>query len=106
METVLIDLFIVPAESKAAFLEASLISQKFVKTLAGFVEGYVYEQSDGDASAPYNVVTVAVWETPQAFEAAKKAVASEYQRLGFNPQATVKGLNVTMARAIYERSPY
>lgn len=58
MEIVLMDKFIVPEESKARFLEEVHKSAAFLRTLPGFVEGFVYEKTDGDSRN--NVVTTAV----------------------------------------------
>lgn len=58
MEVVLIDKFIVPEESKAAFLAEVRKSAAFLRTLPGFVEGFVYENMDGESR--HNVVTTAV----------------------------------------------
>src|SRR5215470_14622166 len=44
MEIVLIDAFAVPEESKPALLETSRAVQNVLKTLPGFVEGFVYEK--------------------------------------------------------------
>jgi len=78
MERVLIDTFIVPEESKAEFLEGAHKSQSFIRTLPGFVEGFLYEKKDGENR--YNFLTTAVWENEEAFENAKKAVAIELLR--------------------------
>jgi hypothetical protein len=51
-------------------------------------------------------VTTAVWESEAAFENAKKAVAAEFQRLGFNPQEMVKKLGIETERAVCNRAPY
>jgi heme-degrading monooxygenase HmoA len=104
MEIVLIDAFIVPEESRAAFLEQARIAQSFIRTLPGYVEGYIYEQKGGESR--YNVMTTAVWESEEAFENAKEAVASEYQKRGFNPLETAKNLGVERERSTYDRSPY
>lgn len=104
METVLIDTFMVPAEVKAVFLEQARQANQFIRTLPGFVEGFVYEQTGSDS--PYAVVTVAVWRDQDAFEQAKQAVAAENQRLGINRQATLAALNIQMTRSTYARSPY
>jgi len=104
MEKVLIDTFIVPEESTAAFLEAVRKSQSFIRTLPGFVEGFLYEKKDGESR--YNFLTTAVWENEEAFENAKRAVAIEYQKQGFNPQETRRKLKIESERSIYERSPY
>jgi len=74
LERVLLDTFIVPEESKAEFLEGAHKSQSFIRTLPGFVEGFLYEKKDGENR--YNFLTTAVWENEEAFENAKKAVAN------------------------------
>jgi len=104
MQTVLIDTFIVPEESQAAFLERSRTVQRFLKTLPGFVEGFLYEKTSGDGR--HNFITTAVWESDAAYENAKKAVAAEFQRLGFNLDDTRKKLRIEAERAVFSRSPY
>jgi hypothetical protein len=44
MERVLIDTFIVPEECNAAFLEGARKVQSFLRTLPGFVEGFLYDK--------------------------------------------------------------
>lgn len=104
MQVVLIDTFVVPEGSKAALVERAKESAKFLRTLPGFVEGHIYEKTGGDSAQ--NIVTTAVWQDQAAFENAKKAAAAEFQRVGFNPQEIMSKLNVTIQRAIYQRSPY
>jgi heme-degrading monooxygenase HmoA len=104
METVLIDTFIVPEESKTAFLDGARKVQSFIRTLPGFVEGFLYEKKDGESR--HNFLTTAVWESEEAFENAKGAVAIEFQEQGFNPQETRQRLKIESVRSTYERSPY
>lgn len=104
MQRVLIDTFIVPEESRTAFLERTHGIQIFVKTLPGFVEGFVYEQKAG--ASRHTIITTAVWESEEAIGNAGKAVAAEYQRQYFDPQEFMKQLKVEVERAIYERFPY
>jgi len=104
METILIDEFIVPEESKAEFLEGARKSQSFIRTLPGFVEGFLYEKKDGESR--HNFLTTALWESEEAFENAKKAVAVEYQRRGFNARETRQRLKIESVRSTYQRSPY
>ena len=102
--SVLIDTFIVPEESKAIFLDRSRQVQIFLRTLPGFVEGFLHERVDGNGR--FNVVTTAVWENHAAYENARKATAEQFKRAGFNPQAMMERLNVETERAVYRRSPY
>jgi len=104
MQKVLIDTFIVPDESKSTFLERSRHVQAFLRTLPGFVEGFLHEKVDG--AGRFNVVTTAVWESDAAYENARKLAAEEFQRTGFNPQETMKQLRIEVERAVYTRSPY
>ena len=53
-----------------------------------------------------NNVNPEVWENEEAFENAKKAVAIEYQKQGFNPQETKEKLKIESVRSTYQRSPY
>lgn len=104
MEVVLIDSFIVPEDAKAEFIQQAYQSQEIVKTLPGFVEGYIYEYQTGDS--PYSVVTTAVWESSAALANAKRLIGEVYQKQGFNPQAVIQRLGVQMIRATYDRHPY
>jgi heme-degrading monooxygenase HmoA len=104
LEIVLIDTFIVPEESKARFLEEVHKSATFLRTLPGFVKGYVYEKTDGESR--HNVVTTAVWKDEAAFENAKKSAAEGFKKIGFNPPEIMKNLKVEIERAVYRRSPY
>ncbi|HEX5354302.1 MAG TPA: antibiotic biosynthesis monooxygenase family protein [Rhodanobacteraceae bacterium] len=104
MQIVLIDTFVVPETSKAALLDKAKESATFLRTLPGFVEGYIFEKTSGDS--PHNVVTTAVWRDQAAYENARKLAAAEFQKAGFNPQEIMSKLNVTFQRAVYRRSPY
>lgn len=104
MQTVLIDTFIVPEASKSEFLEGSRKTQAFIRTLPGFVEGFLYEKIDGQSRQNY--ITTAVWESEQALENAKKAVAAEFQKQGVTPQEIRKKLKIESERAVYSRSPF
>jgi heme-degrading monooxygenase HmoA len=104
MEKVLIDKFIVPEPSKSSFLESAHKVQRFLKTLPGFVEGFLYEKKEGEGR--YNYMTTAVWESERAFNDAKKAVAMEFSKEGNGPQKVMNELKIERERAVYERSHY
>jgi heme-degrading monooxygenase HmoA len=104
VEVVLIDKFVVPEEYMGAFLAEVRKSSAFLRTLPGFVEGYVYESTDGGSR--HNVVTTAVWKDEEAFQNAKNRAAEEFQRIRFNPPEIMKKLKVEIERGIYRRSPY
>jgi len=104
MEKVVIDMIIVPAESRAAFLERAGQVQSFLRTIPGYVEGHIYEQQSGESR--YNFVTTAVWESQEAIDKAQQIVAEEFQRRGFNRQASAQQLGVESIRGIYDRNPF
>ena len=103
MEIVLIDKFGVPEESKK-FLQEVHKSATLLRTLPGFVEGFVYEKTDGESRQ--NVVTTAVWKDEEAFQNARKSSAEEFKKIGINPQEIMKSLKVESESAVYRRSPY
>lgn len=104
MEIVLIDTFTVPEAAKDEFREAAVKAQNFIKTLPGYVEGFIYEQTGGESSL--NFLTTAVWKDEEAFENAKKVVLAEYQKRGYDPQVTRKKLGIAQTRSTYTRNPY
>jgi heme-degrading monooxygenase HmoA len=104
MQKVLIDTFVVPEESRSVFLDRSRQVQAFLRTLPGFVEGFLHERVEGNGR--FNVVTTAVWESEAAYKNARELAAKEFQRAGFNPQETMKQLKVEVERAVFRRSPY
>lgn len=104
MQVVPIDTFIVPEASRAALVQAARESATYLRTLPGFVEGYIFEKTGGDSSN--TIVTTAVWQDQAAFENAQESAAAEFQRVGFNPREIMSKLDVTIQRAVYRRSPY
>src|SRR6266566_3399873 len=100
MEKVLVDAFIVPEEPKAEFLESARKVQSFLRTLPGFVEGFLLERKDGESR--YNFMTTAVWQDEGAFENAKKTVAIEYKKNGFDPQEASRRLKIESVPSTYE----
>jgi hypothetical protein len=104
MQKVLIDKFIVPETSKASFLESAHRVQRFLKTLPGFVEGFLYEKKEGEGRCNY--MTTAVWESEKAFNEAKCVVAIEFSKEGIDPQKAMNELKIERERAVYERSHY
>jgi heme-degrading monooxygenase HmoA len=104
MQIVLIDTFVVPDASKEALIERAKESAALLRTLPGFVEGYIFEKTSGDSS--HNIVTTAVWQDQAAYENARESAAAEFRRTGFNPQEIMSRLDVTFQRAVYRRLSY
>jgi heme-degrading monooxygenase HmoA len=104
VEVILLDRFVVPEESKVAFLTDVRKSAALLRMLPGFVEGFVYEITDGGSR--HNVVTSAVWKDEEAFQNARRRAAEEFQRIGFNPPEIMKRLKIEIERGVYRRSPH
>jgi hypothetical protein len=104
METVLIDQFVVPESVVEEFLGHAHFSANLVKTRPGFVEGYVFKRASGDGRV--NVITTAVWASQAAMEEARKSIAAEFAKIGFNPPEIMRRLGVQIERGVYQRAPY
>ena len=63
----------------------------------------LYKRSGG---GPYNIVTTAVWESEEAYAAAKTATATRFQAIGLNPPEIMRALDVQVDRGVYVRTPY
>jgi heme-degrading monooxygenase HmoA len=103
LEIVLVDRFIVPEEAKDRFLEQVHKSATFLKTLPGFMEGFVYEKADGEGR--HKGMTAAVWKDEEAFQTAKRSAAEGFKKIGFNPREIMKNLKLEIERAVYRRWP-
>ncbi|HKA90918.1 MAG TPA: antibiotic biosynthesis monooxygenase family protein [Haliangiales bacterium] len=77
-----VDSFFVPDAARAEFEAAMRRNLSFLEKLPGFRGHLVLEKSGGPTS--FNVVTIAVWDNPQAIEAAGKDVRAYYQKIGFD----------------------
>jgi hypothetical protein len=97
-----IDAFTVPAESRAEFEAAMHRNLTFLQTLPGFLNHMVFEKTDGPTT--FNIVTVAVWESPEAIAAASQKVRAYYQSIGFDLPATLTRLGITASLGYY-RAP-
>ena len=104
MEIVVIDQFVVPPDAMAEFLETSRKVQKVLKTLPGFLEGFVYEKRDGDGRN--NVITTVVWQNEDAYTNARTAMADMLQSFSPDPQAVMRKLGIQIERGRFGRTPF
>lgn len=65
MEKVLVDVFEVPGANLSEFLEAVRITTPFLRSLPGFVEGWIYTKES--EAGRYNVVTTAIWANEEVY---------------------------------------
>jgi heme-degrading monooxygenase HmoA len=79
-----IDKFVVPSSARTEFLDKVERTHEFLGTLPGFVQDYLLEQTGGPGE--FNVVTIAIWSSVEAIEAAREAVMAKHEEMGFNPQ--------------------
>jgi hypothetical protein len=78
-----IDSFTVPAEARQEFEAAMVRNLTFIATLPGFQWHQIFEKVSGPSV--YNIVTIAVWESPEAMTRAIADVRAYYDKIGFNP---------------------
>jgi len=97
-----IDAFTVPAASRAEFEATMHRNLAFLETLSGFKSHMVFEKTSGPTT--FNIVTVAVWESPEAIAAAGEKVRAYYQSIGFDMPATLARLGITASLGYY-RAP-
>jgi len=79
LEIVLIDKFIVPEESKPRFLEEVRKSATFLRTLPGFMRASSAKRRTARPAKRYDHSRM---EGRRGVSGAKKAAATEFQRLG------------------------
>lgn len=95
-----IDSFSVPAAARTDFDAAMQRNLAFIETLPGFLEHVVFEKTDGPSH--FNIVTIAVWESPEAIEQAVVAVRQYYERIGFKPGEAIARWGVAAEIGQYE----
>jgi hypothetical protein len=98
-----IDAFTVPAASRAEFEAAMHRNFAFLDTLPGFKSHMVFEKTSGPTT--FDIVTVAVWESPEAIEAAGEKVRGYYKSIGFDMQGTLARLGITASLGYYRAPP-
>jgi len=94
-----IDAFSVPSASRAEFEGLMRRNLKFLETLPGFMSHMVFEKTDGPTA--FNIVTVAVWESPDAIAGASARVQAFYRSIGFEMPAVLGRLGVTASFGYY-----
>lgn len=96
-----VDRFVVPPDSRDAFITRMQLNRRFIRTLPGFIHDTVYEGRD--ATGKILILTIAVWKNEACLQQAKAAVQAAYKEEGFDPPAFMERLHITMDRAQYKR---
>ncbi|MGI0025915.1 MAG: antibiotic biosynthesis monooxygenase, partial [Nitrososphaera sp.] len=94
-----IDKFKVPKPARDEFIQKVRITHEFIKTLPGF--RFVFEQTGGPGE--FNFVTVIVWESADALDAAKQAVMAKHEESGFRPNEMFERLGIEVDLANYSQ---
>lgn len=79
-----VDRFNVPSSARKEFLRRVSDTHKLLAQQKGFVRDFVLEQAAGPDG--FNLVTMAEWDSQEAIEAAKAAVAEVHRQIGFDPR--------------------
>jgi hypothetical protein len=98
-----IDAFNVPTSSRAEFEDLMHRNLTFIETQPGFVNHLVFEKTNGPTT--FNIVTVAVWERPEAIAAASEKVRDYYRSIGFDMSAVLARLGITASLGYYRAPP-
>lgn len=87
-----IDKFAVPDSARREFIENVRGTHEFLRTLPGFIQDSVFEKTGGPGE--FNFVTIAVWHSAEAIEAAKEAMISRHEEIGFSPHEMFARLGI------------
>jgi hypothetical protein len=87
-----VDRFVVPDQAREEFMSKVQSTHKLLRTLPGFLQDFVLEQSAGPAE--FNFVTVVEWASQESVEKAKVVVRAMHQEMNFNPQEMFARLGI------------
>jgi heme-degrading monooxygenase HmoA len=87
-----VDRFTVPPAARDEFLDRVRRIHRLLETLPGFQDGAVREQID--SREHLRIVTLAIWENREAFDAARRLVQARYQEEGFEPRELIARLGI------------
>jgi heme-degrading monooxygenase HmoA len=95
-----VDKFHVPEVARAEFIEKVMATQQVLRTVPGFVEDTMLEQTSGPGR--FNFITIVVWENAAVMEGARQAVVAKHQAMGFNPAELFERLGIEADLANYQ----
>ena len=88
-----LDTYCGPAEARAEFVANAQRGLSFLETLPGFRAHLALEKIGGDSA--FTIVTIAVWHSREAVANAVAQVKEYYDRIGYDPRATLARLGIT-----------
>jgi heme-degrading monooxygenase HmoA len=95
--------FAVPASARSQFLDRVHESLDVLRTLPGFVQNLVLEQTDGPGR--FNIVTFVTWEDSAAITNAEAVMEAERARSGSDSQALIARLGIEADQGTYAEIP-
>ena len=96
-----VDKFVVPDRARDEFLTKVRNTHELLRTLPGFLQDSVLEQSSGPGE--FNFVTIVEWESMESIENAKAAVMAMHTRTNINPQEMFARLGIKADLANYRQ---
>lgn len=96
-----VDKFRVPPAARAEFLARVRSTHELLRTLPGFMQDSVLEQTGGPGT--FNFVTIAVWGSAEALDAAREVVTAKHNEIGFDPGEMLARLGIEADVANYAR---
>jgi heme-degrading monooxygenase HmoA len=96
-----VDKFVVPDHAREEFVGRVRETHSLLRTLPGFLQDFVLEQSSGPGE--FNFVTVAEWDSVESMENAKAAVMAMRKETKFDPQEMFARLGIRADMANYRR---
>ncbi len=95
-----VDEFVIPKKSYKTFKEKLDYNRNFIKNIEGFINDEVLLQNN-ELGSIVNLTTIAVWESQEKLDNAKKLVQDKYDKIGFDPEEFNKEYNIEMERGIF-----
>jgi hypothetical protein len=94
-----VDKFSVPRSARSEFLARVESTHVFLRSLPGYVQDSVLEQTEGPAR--FNFVTIVTWADQEAVESARLLVAARNRESGVNPLQALAMLGVAADIGFY-----
>jgi heme-degrading monooxygenase HmoA len=87
-----VDKFVVPDRAREEFIHNVRNTHELLRTLPGFWQDFVLEQSSGPAE--FNFVTIVEWDGVASLENARAAVMARHKQMNFDPQEMFARLGI------------
>jgi hypothetical protein len=92
---------VVPKNSIEAFRKQLPVTPNYLKTLAGYVKGEMFEMTDGAGSL--HVLSIVVWYSEESYQNAQQKLTAFYKEISFDRMAFREKLNIVADYSLYVR---